>query len=206
MPDPQANYSEFVAALFVFGVGVLGSVGMLIKWLTSYLPKRAEFKLHKERELLKQQTADKDHQRKEDEALLKQQIDEQAALLRVLERYADNQTQMLIQHGKELEILSGIKAEMTATGEKVTSLDTYTRQQLEPIFQLIQAIHKIAESNQVQGKQSLEMLQALKGSIDSAIAQVKKRETSTDSQPITPVRTSELKTTPIDDKPKGEAA
>lgn len=41
-------------------------------------------------------------------------------------------------------------------------------------------------------------------SVVKAFAEHMKRKT--DSQPITPVITSELKTTPIDDKPKGEAA
>ena len=176
----------------VIGLFIALTIGFtaVVKWLPDYIKRKSELKLKTEEAQLTNDQAEKQQER-----------DEQSARWRLLESSIQNQSHltsqiavMVQQHERELNLIAGVTTAVDATNSSLGKLDTYTRAQLEPILQLIQAIHKIAETNQAQGLQSLEintrsltMLEALKETLDNTILQVKKRQTSGDSQPIAPV-------------------
>jgi hypothetical protein len=187
---------NLTAAVIGLGIALLFGFTAIIKWLPDYIKRKSELRLKTEEAELTNDQAEKQQER-----------DEQASRWRLLESSIQNQSQltaqialMVQQHERELNLIAGVTSAVDAANSSLNKLDTYTRNQLEPIFQLIQAIHKIAETNQTQGRQSLEintrslaMLEALKENLDNTIAQIKKRDTGGDSKPIPIVSSIEVK-------------
>lgn len=182
--------------LAVIGAIAAAVIGFL-KWYPEHRKLKAQMEIKKE----DAQLADKAAERKQDD----DQWDLLKTSLQTGVQAAQNTLQLATQMAimsqlmeRKLELITGIKVTVEGANTTLTSLDTFTRENLAPISQIVRSIdtlHTIAAGNEERGKQIIDLLENLRVDIQRSID---KRKTHGDSEPLKPVVTSEVIVTPVE--------
>lgn len=196
--NPQAIEIQNLTAA-VIGLGIALALGLtaIVKWLPDYIKKRADLNIKKEDVALADKQAETKHNAEEWD-LLKSSIQTSVQSTANTLQLA---TQMAIMNQlmeRKLGLITGIKGTVEDTAVSLSSLDTFTRENLAPISQIvasIETLRTIAAGNEERGKQIIALLEKLPEQIRKDI---EIRKTHGDSEPLKPVITSEVIVTPVE--------